>query len=321
MFVGRKEELAKLEQAYRHDGFSAFIVFGPDGAGKTTLLEEFCKDKDAIFFTASRISSRANLSRFSYKVLKHYHDEGHEPLAFWDNAFSYIEAKQIEKPEGSARLVIVLDDFSEIAAHDVAFMDVLQNSIGKILRDSDIFMVLTSSNASFVRSNLLNKESFLSRRLSGGLDLKRFTLTDEAVRHMTEEAAKYSDGVDAKKFVKFSADDVILREGEANSGMYKIISGRALCYLGYGTDDEYPVGTLKENRTFGEYSMLTGKPGIYTVVAFTDVLALRIGRGEFTKFIEMNASNAVEIMKNMAGMINVLKVNIDMLRKESEGES
>ena len=50
MFVGRKEELAKLEQAYRHDGFSVFVVFGRDGAGKTALLEEFCKDKDAIFF-------------------------------------------------------------------------------------------------------------------------------------------------------------------------------------------------------------------------------------------------------------------------------
>ena len=321
MFVGRKEELAKLEQAYRHDGFSVFVVFGRDGAGKTALLEEFCKDKDAIFFTASHVSSRANLSRFSHEVLKYYNDEKHEPFAFWDNAFSYIADRQHKKPEGAPRLVIVLEDFAEIASQDVAFMDVLQNSIGKIPKDSDIFMVLTSSNASFVRSALMNKNSFLSRRLSGGLDLKRFTLTDEIVQHMTQEAAKYSDGADAKRFVKFSADDVILREGEENSEMYKIISGRALCYFDYETDDEYLVGTLNENRTFGEFSLLTGKPGIYTVVAFTDVLVLRIGQGEFAKFIEMNAANAEEIMQNMARMINVLKVNIDLLRSESGGES
>ena len=321
MFVGRKDELAKLEQAYRHDGFSVFVVFGCKGAGKTVLLEEFCKDKDAIFFTASHVSSMANLSKFSSKILKHYNDEEHEPFAFWDNAFSYIEAIEREKLDRSPRLVIVLDDVSEIASHNVAFMNILQNSIDKILMDSNIFMVFTSSNVPFVRANFLNKASFFSRVLSGGIDLKRFTLTDETVRHITEQAAKSSDGVDAKRLVKFSADDVILREGEENSEMYKIISGRAVCYLGYGTDDEYLVGTLNENRTFGEFSLLAGKPGIYTVVAFTDVLVLKIGRSEFTKFIEMNAANAVEIMKNMAGMLNVLKFNIDMLRKESEGES
>ncbi len=60
---------------------------------------------------------------------------------------------------------------------------------------------------------------------------------------------------------------------------------------------------------------------MYTVVAFTDVLVLRIGQQDFGNFIEMNAANAVEIMKNMANMINVLKTNIDMLREESGGKS
>ena len=103
--------------------------------------------------------------------------------------------------------------------------------------------------------------------------------------------------------------------------MYKVIVGKAVMFTGYGTDDEYVIGTLKEGQTFGEYSLLTGKPGVYTVVAFTDVLVLKIEQQDFNKFIEMNASNAIEIMKNMANMINVLKTNIDMLRGESGGQA
>ena len=98
--------------------------------------------------------------------------------------------------------------------------------------------------------------------------------------------------------------------------MYKIVSGRAICYLNYGTDNEYVLGSLKEGKTFGEYSLLTGKPGIYTVTAYTDMLLMRIERGEFTKFLEVNARNSVEIMQNMASMMNVMKVNIDMMNDD-----
>ena len=98
--------------------------------------------------------------------------------------------------------------------------------------------------------------------------------------------------------------------------MYKIISGRALCYFNYGTEEEYLLGSLKEGSSFGEYSLLTGEPGIYTVVAYSDILVFRISGNDFQKFIEMNASNSVKIMANMAKMLNVMKFNIDMLRDE-----
>ncbi|MBQ4432322.1 MAG: cyclic nucleotide-binding domain-containing protein, partial [Synergistaceae bacterium] len=101
----------------------------------------------------------------------------------------------------------------------------------------------------------------------------------------------------------------------------KIVSGRALCFVNYGTDDEYLLGSLKEGKTFGEYSLLTGKPGIYTVTAYTDMLLMRIGRGDFTKFIETNAGNSVNIMQNMAAMMNVMKVNIDMLNGELHAQN
>ncbi len=311
MFIGRKKELADLENLYGQDSFRLFVIYGRGGMGKTTLMQEFCKNKNAIFFTASQEeSSRANLNRFSGQVLKHFNDEEHEPFLFWRSALSYIKDKQ----EGS-RIVIVIDDFSVLVDRDAAFLSVLKNSIEQDLKDSKILMILSSANVKFVERFILDSRSELFDSISGSMHLSNF-LKEETIKVLKSEAVKSSRGVENVKVLKFSADDVLLREGETNSDMYKIISGRVLCYFNYGTDEEYLLGSLNEGSSFGEYSLLTGEPGIYTVVAYSDILVLRISGNDFSKFIEMNASNSVKIMANMAKMLNVMKFNIDMLRDE-----
>ena len=98
--------------------------------------------------------------------------------------------------------------------------------------------------------------------------------------------------------------------------MYKIISGRAICNINNGMDDEYMIGSLSEGKTFGEYSILTDNPGIYTVTSYSDMLLLRISRSDFEDFIQMNSANSVNIMRNMAAMLNTMRVNINMLNDE-----
>lgn len=331
MFVGRKKELMELERAYNRAGFGIFVVFGPSGSGKTALIEEFCRNKDRIFFTASNESGRANLMRFSAEILTHYKDEKRKPFVFWNNAFKYIRDMQQSIGEGdfksdndskkSERIVVVLEEFDELASRDSAFIDMLRKCIDSELMDSNMFMIISSTDTRFLQRNFLAEGAPLLHRTTGSVTLEKFTLSDEAVAEITDNAEAQISATHSMKMVKYSADDVILAEGEAGTCMYKVIVGKAVMFTGYGTDDEYVIGTLKEGQTFGEYSLLTGKPGVYTVVAFTDMLVLRIGQDDFMNFIEMNAANSVEIMKNMANMINVLKTNIDMLRGESGGQS
>ena len=52
MFVGRKEELEKLNSFYMAVNEQVACVYGRVGMGKTTLLQQFAKDKKTIFFTA-----------------------------------------------------------------------------------------------------------------------------------------------------------------------------------------------------------------------------------------------------------------------------
>ena len=51
-FIGRKEELGKLEAEYQRDG-SFVVVYGRRRVGKTTLIKEFIKNKTAFYYLAT----------------------------------------------------------------------------------------------------------------------------------------------------------------------------------------------------------------------------------------------------------------------------
>ena len=141
MFVGRNEELKTLTKVYIKDGFQLFILYGNKRVGKTVLLEEFCKDKDTIFFQTQPISSRANLKDFSTEILSHYNDKKTVPFNFWESAFNYIKEKQ-----NGSKIIVIIDEFAEIAERDPAFMSVICNTVIKELKDSNIFLILSSNN-------------------------------------------------------------------------------------------------------------------------------------------------------------------------------
>lgn len=320
MFIGRKKELSDLEAAYSRNGFQLFVVFGLEGAGKTVLLQEFCKGKDnVIFFTPSENNASINLQEFSSMVFNHYRRQTAKPVMVWDTILQFI-ADQEHKyvSDLKHRLILVLDEFPEPSRRDQLFVKMFQNAITNYFSHTNVFMVVTNSGMKFMQEFFLVENSILFRSISGYIYLEHFVLDDAAVKEFTQNVVKTEQGIKnaSMKMQKVAADEIILREGEVNKEMYKIISGRAVCYFKYGTDDEYVLASLKDGSCFGEYSLLTGKPGVYTVVAFTDMLIMKITGEDFSTFVEMNAKNSVDIMKSMARIINVLVMNIDMVLNE-----
>ena len=298
MFIGREIELAELEGAYSAEGFKFFAVHGRRGIGKTTLIEEFCRNKPAIFFSPVFGDGKANLTHFSWSILHHYNDERHPAFQYWQDALKYIAGK-------NDRVILVIDDADQIAAKIPVIVKVFAKVLDSVLKGSNIFMIFTFTESVMLKE-ILNKANVMR--------LGKY-LTAQNVESLKREELKHTV-MNQAKFIQIPADTVIIREGETNDEMYKIISGRAICTINHGTDDEYLLGSLKEGKTFGEYSLLSDNPGIYTVTAYSDMLLLRISRSEFEDFIQMNAGNSVNIMRNMAAMLRVLKVNIDMLNGE-----
>jgi len=118
------------------------------------------------------------------------------------------------------------------------------------------------------------------------------------------------------KMTVHKVNEIIIEEGKTYSEMFKIISGSVAMYLNYGKENEYLIGVAGEHKCFGEVSLLSGKPSPYTVVANDNVMLMHISSDEFEGFIEHNANNAVDIMKNMAKNINMLSMNIQLIADE-----
>lgn len=120
------------------------------------------------------------------------------------------------------------------------------------------------------------------------------------------------------KIIKYPQDALILREGDLSTDMYKILKGHVEVYVGYQTPVESLLGILGEQACFGELGLLLNKPSIYTVVAYSDVLLMRIGEEDFADFVRDNHRNIIDIMRNMAGTMMTMRLQIDLLLKEIE---
>ncbi|MCR4807167.1 MAG: Crp/Fnr family transcriptional regulator [Lachnospiraceae bacterium] len=118
------------------------------------------------------------------------------------------------------------------------------------------------------------------------------------------------------KIIKFARDSVIIKEGEANPDMYKIVQGNAELYTGYGTDEERLLGIIGPHACFGEFGMLIQVPSIYTVVAYSDVYAMKVTAGEIGDFVQQNHKNIIDIMKNMARTMMIMQKQINLMSGE-----
>ena len=132
---------------------------------------------------------------------------------------------------------------------------------------------------------------------------------------MTQSNGDYSIS-NQKKIYEVPAGMVIIKEGEVNLDMYKVLSGHAEMYTGYGTDEEVLIGILGPGACFGEFGLLTRKAAIYTIVSFSDMKILRVMEGAMNNFIQENQDSIMQIMRNMANSMLRMQHQITQLSHE-----
>jgi len=111
----------------------------------------------------------------------------------------------------------------------------------------------------------------------------------------------------------FHADDIIMKEGGTYEEMYKIISGSVAIYIRYGEKEEHLIGIYSKPKCFGETHVLSCQTSIYTVVAYDEVLLMRITKDSLEEFIRNNPRNAIDIMQNMVHTNMLMQKNINLL--------
>lgn len=175
MFIGRHGELKELQRICEKDHFQLFILYGRRRVGKTSLLKEFCRDKDAIFFSAELSNNKANLEKFSQVVFQHYSDSRQEPFNSWESALLYIGDRQ-----RTSRLVLVIDEFPYLAEGNPSILSELQHTIDHRLQESGLFLILCGSYMGFMEKEVLGSKSPLFGRRTGQLQLKPFDYLNSA---------------------------------------------------------------------------------------------------------------------------------------------
>ena len=133
---------------------------------------------------------------------------------------------------------------------------------------------------------------------------------DKALKEKTERMIQ--------RIIEVPEGSMILKEGEVNLDMYKILSGHAEIYAGYGTPAETLLGIIGPGKCFGEFGLLLHKPAIYTVIASSDIGLFRITEGEMGDFVQTNHKNIIDIMRNMANTMMILRTQINLLLQESD---
>lgn len=169
MFIGRENELNELNMLYEQDRFHLFVLYGRRRVGKTTLLNEFCKNKDVIFYSAEQSNNKLNLEKFSSLVFQFYNETTLAPFASWENALLYINERQ-----GKNRLILVFDEFPYLVKKNKALLSELQHLIDHKLQTGNLFIVLCGSYMGFMEKEVLGSKSPLFGRRTAQLHMKSF---------------------------------------------------------------------------------------------------------------------------------------------------
>ena len=67
-FLSRISSIFRTSHALGADifvWFQLFVLYGRKNVGKTTLLNEFCRNKDTIFYSAEQSNDKLNFEKFS----------------------------------------------------------------------------------------------------------------------------------------------------------------------------------------------------------------------------------------------------------------
>lgn len=192
-FIGRKNELKVLENAYLSKK-SAFIpIYGRRRVGKSELILQFLKDKSGVYFVGKRAKSALQIKEFLTEasvslqepLLSGYYADS------WRNAISAVA--NISKNYN--KLVIVFDEFQWVVEAAPELPGVLQELWDRAWKNSSIMLILCGSYIGFMEREVLGKKSPLFGRRTAQIFLQPFCYLEAAEFHssfsFTDRARTY----------------------------------------------------------------------------------------------------------------------------------
>ncbi len=189
MFYGRKQELEQLEKEYQSKQNSLCVIYGTRRIGKTSLINEFIKNKKHVMFQAKEMSNQDNLRSFSHKILESFGREDEYVYSTWEKAFEAAISFF-----GDEKGVIVIDEYPYLVKAYEGIASIIQDIFDNKIKNSNIMIILSGSNISFMKRELNDKQSPLYKRATLKMKVNKMPF-DEAVlflnRYSNEDKMRF----------------------------------------------------------------------------------------------------------------------------------
>ncbi len=172
MFVGRKEELNRLNKFYETASARVACVYGRVGMGKTSLLAEFAKDKNTIFFSAYPTTESHELAIFA-KAIGIKKDEDKLTLEGLLDEVGKIGAKQ--------PILLIIDHYPNFVKAEASYESILHDYVTKQWVRLPIKLIICGDSYLSMEKKVYGKKAIWKDVLSDRIELKGMGFYDSKV--------------------------------------------------------------------------------------------------------------------------------------------
>jgi AAA+ ATPase superfamily predicted ATPase len=194
MFIGRKKELAVLEQTYDSSQSALIPIYGRRRVGKSELILRFLKNKLGLYYLGKKAPARLQMREFLQEAARVLEEPllSSLPAENWSDVFTAIGGRVPE----DKKFILVLDEFQWIAEASPELLSVLQELWDRRWkRSGKIMIILCGSYIGFMERAVLGRKSPLFGRRTAQILLRPFAYTEAAEFHpkwsLTNRAMAY----------------------------------------------------------------------------------------------------------------------------------
>lgn len=179
LFIGRKEEIAILQDALQSHESEMVAVVGRRRVGKTFLIQSVYQDR--IIFEVTGLQNATKKEQLESFVLQLGEASGSafpiKPPASWLQAFALLITFLKEK-QGTEKQVVFFDELPWMATHKSGFLNGLSYFWNTWAVKQNIVVVICGSAASWMIQKVVNNKGGLHNRITKQINLAPFTLAE-----------------------------------------------------------------------------------------------------------------------------------------------
>jgi len=166
MFVGRKNELKLLNDAYRSGKDELVVLYGRRRIGKSSLVKRFAEKKKAYyeFEALEGETTPGQINHFLQQLKKQIDDPILDSVRFanWEQVFTYLTEKVIKR-KTKVKKILFLDELPWMAAGRIRLVSLLKYYWDNHWKSKHVMLILCGSVASFMVKKVLHSNALYGR--------------------------------------------------------------------------------------------------------------------------------------------------------------